>query len=65
VDTLATNALPHRLCPVIPVNDKSLMLVPSETAPSDKRLLRTEITYVRERSHEIIAAMDSALSVII
>jgi hypothetical protein len=38
------------------------MLVAFEAAPLDKRLLRTEITSVRERSHEIISAMDSVLS---
>ena len=62
ITTLATNDLPRRLCPVITVNDKSLMLVPFEAAPLDKRLLRTEITSVRDRSHEIIASMDSVLS---
>jgi toxin CcdB len=62
VTTLAANVLPRRLFPVITVNQKSLMLVPFEAAPLDKRLLRTEITSVRERSHEIIAAMDSVLS---
>ncbi len=62
VTTLAANDLPHRLCQVITVNGKSLMLVPFEAAPLDKRLLKREITSVRERSHEIIAAMDSALS---
>jgi toxin CcdB len=62
VTTLAANALPHLLCPVITVNDKPLMLVPFEAAPLDKRLLRTKITSVRERSYEIIAAMDSVLS---
>lgn len=50
------------LCPLITVHDKSLMLVPFEAAPLDKRLLKTEITSVRERSHEIIAAMDAVLS---
>ena len=60
--TLAANALPRRLCPVLTVNDKSLMLVPFEAAPLDKRWLRIEITSVRDRSHEIISAMDSVLS---
>jgi toxin CcdB len=62
VTTLAAKDLPRRLCPVITVNNKSLMLVAFEAAPLDKRLLRTEITSVRERSHEIISAMDSVLS---
>ena len=62
VTTLAAKDLPRRLCPVLTVNGQSLMLVPFEAAPLDKRLLRTEVTSVRDRSHEIIAAMDSVLS---
>ncbi|MDO8318029.1 hypothetical protein [Rhodoferax sp.] len=44
------------------MSDKSLMLVPFEAAPLDKRLLKAEITSIRDRSHEIIAAMDAVLS---
>ena len=62
VTTLAANELPRRLCPLITVKDKLFMLVPSEAAPLDKRLLRVEITSVRDRSHEIVSAMDSVLS---
>ncbi len=62
VTSLAAEALPRRLCPVITVNDKALMLVPFEAAALDKRLLKAEITSVRHRSHEIIAAMDAVLS---
>ncbi len=62
VTTLAAGDLPHRLCPVITVNDKALMLVPYEAAPLDKRLLKAEITSIRHRSDEIIAAMDAVLS---
>ena len=62
VTTLAANELPRRLCPIITVKDKSFMLVPFEAAPLDKRLLRVEITSLRDRSHEIISAMDSVLS---
>ena len=59
--TLAAKDLPPRLCPLITVNDKPLMLVPFEAAPLDKRLLKEEITSIRDRSHEIIAAMDAVL----
>jgi hypothetical protein len=38
------------------------MLIPFEAAPLDKRLLKTEITSIRDRSHEIISAMDAVLS---
>jgi len=44
------------------VNNKSLMLLPFEAAPLDKRLLKAEITSVRDRSHEIISAMDAVLN---
>ncbi|OGB80839.1 MAG: hypothetical protein A2496_16465 [Burkholderiales bacterium RIFOXYC12_FULL_60_6] len=62
VTTLTAKELPRRLCPVMTVSDKSLMLVPFEAAPLDKRLLKAEITSIRDRSHEIIAAMDAVLS---
>ncbi len=62
VTTLAAHERPRRLCPVITVNGKSLMLVPFEAAPLDKRLLRSAVASVRERSHEIIDAMDAVLS---
>ncbi|MCF8155144.1 MAG: CcdB family protein [Rhodoferax sp.] len=62
VTPLGAKDLPLQLCPVITVNDRPLMLVPFEAAPLDKRLLRTEITSLRERSHAIIAAMDAVLS---
>lgn len=62
ITTLAAKDLPPRMCPFITVNDMSLMLVPFEAAPLDKRLLRNEISSIREISHEIIAAMDAVLS---
>lgn len=64
VTALASQNLPRQLCPLISVNDKPLMLVPFEAAPLDKRLLKAEITSIRDRSHEIIAAMDAVLSCI-
>jgi len=62
VTSLSTKDLPHRLCPIITVSNRPLMLVPFEAAPLDKRLLKTEIATAFERSYEIIAAMDSVLS---
>jgi len=62
ITNLSAKDLPQRLCPIIAVNNKPLMLVPFEAAPLDKRLLRVEIASVVERSYEIIAAMDSVLS---
>jgi toxin CcdB len=62
VTTLSAKDLPHRLCPLISVNGKALMLVPFEAAPLDKRLLKSATASIRDRSHEIIAAMDAVLS---
>ena len=62
VTNLSPAELPARLCPVITVQNLSLMLVPFEAAPLDKRLLRAEVASVQERSYEIIAAMDAVLS---
>ena len=38
------------------------MLVPFEAAPLDKRLLKTEVSSVRDRAGDIIAAMDAVMS---
>ena len=62
VTTLAKKDLPLRLCPMINIKNESLMLVPFEAAPLDKRLLKEKIASVLEQSYEIIAAMDSVLS---
>lgn len=62
VTALRASDLPRRLCPVFVVCGQSLMLVPFEAAPLDKRLLKADITSVRERSDEIVAAMDAVLS---
>ena len=37
---LAATDLPRRLCPVMTVKGQSLLLVPYEAAPLDKRLLK-------------------------
>jgi toxin CcdB len=44
------------------VKGQSLMLVPFEAAPLDKRLLEKKLASMHDRSHEIIAAMDAMLS---
>jgi toxin CcdB len=62
ITTLAAKDLPRRLCPTMTVSDQSLMLVPFEAAPLDRRLLKAEITSIRDRSHDIIVAMDAVLS---
>jgi toxin CcdB len=62
VTTLRTQEVPRQLCPIITVKDSPLMLVPFEAAPLDKRLLKAEIASLRDRSHDIFAAMDAVLS---
>jgi len=62
VTGLRANDLPRRLCPLINVCGKSLMLVSFEAAPLDKRLLTTEIASLRDRSHQIVDATDAVLS---
>lgn len=62
VTALPANDLPRRLCPIFVIGGKHLMLVPFEAAPLDKRLLRTEISSIRGRSHEVVEAMDAVLS---
>lgn len=62
VTTLAASDLPRPLCPVFTVDNTPLMLVPYEAAPLDKRLLKTEISSIRDRAHEVVAAMDAVLS---
>ncbi len=59
---LTAKELPRRLCPVFTVRRKSLMLVPFEAAPLDKRLLKTEVSSIRDRAGEIVAAMDAVMS---
>jgi toxin CcdB len=56
--------IPRRLCPLVSILGLSLMLVPFEAAPLDKRLLKTEVASLADRSSDIIAAMDAVLSVI-
>jgi len=62
VTSLTAKDLPPRLCPVFTVRRKSLMLVPFEAAPIDKRLLKTEVSSLRDRAGDIVAAMDAVMS---
>ncbi|MDZ7893454.1 MAG: CcdB family protein [Rhodoferax sp.] len=60
--SLPASSLPQRLCPLVQVKGQSLMLVPFEAAPLDKRHLKSKVTTLRERADDIIAAMDAVLS---
>jgi hypothetical protein len=47
---------------VFTVGGKSLMLVTFEAAPLDKRLLKTCVGSLRDRTHNIVTAMDAVLN---
>ncbi|WP_296509328.1 CcdB family protein [Rhodoferax sp.] len=60
--SLPASSLPKRLCPLVLVKGQSLMLVPFEAAPLDKRHLKAKVASLRERADDIVAAMDAVLS---
>lgn len=62
VTKLPTASLPRRLCPVLVVQGQSLMLVPFESAPLNKRILKAKVGSVREHAHDIVAAMAAVMS---
>jgi toxin CcdB len=62
VTSLPASNLPRRLCPMVQVKGQSLMLVPFEAAPLDKRHLKSKVATLRERADDIVAAMDAVLS---
>ena len=59
---LKIDELPRRLCPLIVVNELSLMLVPFEAAPLPKRLLKKKAISAKQHGNEVIAAMDAVIS---
>lgn len=60
--SLPSTSLPRRLCPLVQVKGLSLMLVPFEASPLDKRHLESKVVSLRERADEIVGAMDAVLS---
>jgi toxin CcdB len=62
VTSLPATSLPRRLCPVLVVHGQSLMLVPYEAAPLDKRHLKGRVTSLRECANDIVAAIDAVMS---
>ncbi len=59
---LHSSSMPQRLCPMLPVKQQRLMLVPFEAAPLDKTLLKSKLASLRDHAHDIVAAMDAVLS---
>ena len=60
--TLPPESMPRRLCPMVAVGGQSLMLVPFEAAPLDKRHLKAKLASLRDRADDIVAAMDAVIS---
>jgi len=60
--SLPSSSLPRRLCPLLQVKGQTLMLVPFEAAPLDKRYLKSKVISLRDRAGDIVAAMDAVLS---
>ncbi|MEO8248003.1 MAG: CcdB family protein [Burkholderiales bacterium] len=54
--------LPQRLSPSFVVRNQTLMLVAFEAAAINKRVLKTSVASIKDRAHEVIAAMDAVLS---
>lgn len=62
ITALPSGSLPRRLCPMLTVGEQSLMLVPFEAAPLDKRHLKSKVTSLRNQADDIVAAMDAVIS---
>ena len=62
ITKLPATSLPRRLCPVLTVQGQSLMLVPFEAAPLDKRHLKGKVGTLREHANDIVSAMDAVMS---
>ena len=62
ITTLPPGSVPRRLCPMLAVGAQSLMLVPFEAAPLDKRHLKSKRSSLRDRADDIVAAMNAVIS---
>ncbi len=62
ITALGAKELPRRLSPLLVVKQQSLMLVPFEAAPLDRRLLKKKVASLKERANEIVSAMDAVIS---
>jgi toxin CcdB len=62
ISQLAASDLPHRLCPVFQIKSTRVVLIPFESAPLDKRLLKRKIVSLSDQAHSVIAALDAVTS---
>ena len=54
--------MPKRLCPAFNVEGRSLVLMPHEAGPVDRRVLKRRVESLRSDADQIISAMDAVLS---
>ncbi|CAM3797959.1 CcdB family protein [Polynucleobacter brandtiae] len=62
ITKLSIEKIPRRLCPLINIDGKKLMLMPHEAAPLDKKILKRKIGSAKSQSSEILSAMDAVTS---
>lgn len=62
ITALPPGSLPRRLCSMLAVGAQSLMLVPFEAAPLNKRHLKGKRASLRDGADDIVAAMDVVIS---
>ena len=62
ITQLASGDVPRSLCPMFQVQGLELMLLPFESAPIPKRLLKTDVQSLKRFASEIVAAMDAVIS---
>ena len=59
---VAARDMPERLCPVFRIDGKTLVLMPHESGPVDRRILKRRVESLRPHADQIISAVDAVLS---
>lgn len=59
---IAASRMPERLCPVFRIEGKTLMLMPHESGPVDRRILKRQVESLRAHADQIVSAVDAVLS---
>ena len=59
---VVSGEMPRRLCPVFAFEQRDLIFVPFIAAPLARSALKSKVGSLKDRSHEIIAAMDAVLA---
>lgn len=62
VTEVVSEQVPRQLCPMFAVNGLTLMLLPFEAAPLDKRHLKKKVVSLAARQHDVVAAIDAVMS---